>query len=55
MRCVALADESGFRQVVGEVKRQYDLAEYIDASGVSLKPAGTYSQKGLCPFHNRST
>ena len=55
MRCVDLADESGFRQVVGEVKRQYDLAEYIDASGVSLKPAGTYSQKGLCPFHNEKT
>ena len=50
-----MADESGFRQVVGEVKRQYDLAEYIDTSGVSLKPAGTYSQKGLCPFHNEKT
>lgn len=44
-----------FKSKVIEVKSAYDLAEYIENSGVSLKPNGAGRYKGLCPFHMEKT
>lgn len=44
-----------FKDKVVEVKSAYDLADYIQQSGVSLKANGVGRMKGLCPFHTEKT
>lgn len=44
-----------FKSVVLEVKNAYNIVDYIEGSGVSLRSNGTESWKGLCPFHSEKT
>lgn len=43
-----------FKDIVAEVKAAYDIVDYIQSSGTSLKFIGG-KYKGLCPFHNERT
>lgn len=49
-----MSTERTLKTVIAEIKASYDLADYIENSGVSLKRMGNRS-KGLCPFHNENT
>lgn len=42
------------KEAVAEVKEAYDIADYIENAGISLKQTG-HRFKGLCPFHSEST
>lgn len=44
-----------FKDAIVEVKEAYDIDEFIESSGVSLKPSGVDKLKGLCPFHSEKT
>lgn len=44
-----------FSEAVVAVKEAYDIEDYIESSGVSLKRSGVNNLKGLCPFHNEKT
>lgn len=48
-------DKPSFKETVATVKQSYDIADYIQQSGVTLKRAGTGKHVGLCPFHNEKT
>lgn len=50
-----MTEDISFKNLVLEVKRSYDIVDYIQASGVSLKRSGGGRWKGLCPFHNEKT
>lgn len=43
-----------FKDLIADVKEAYDLADYIENSGISLKVSGS-RYKGLCPFHNEKS
>lgn len=42
------------KEAIAEVKEAYDIADYIENAGISLKQTG-HRFKGLCPFHSEST
>lgn len=46
--------EKDFKQIIANVKEAYDIVDYIESSGVSLKSSGS-KYTGLCPFHNEKT
>ena len=48
-------DKTSFKDAVAQVKRAYDIADYIQQSGVSLKRSGAGKSVGLCPFHSEKT
>lgn len=48
-----MADKD-FKQIIATVKESYDIVDYIESSGVSLKHSGS-KYSGLCPFHNERT
>lgn len=50
-----MSENTSFKELVAQVKRTYDISDYITQSGVSLKRAGGGKWKGLCPFHNEKT
>lgn len=50
-----MSNVSSFKDVVAQVKRAYDIADYIRESGVALKRSGSDKSVGLCPFHNEKT
>lgn len=43
-----------FKAIVAEVKEAYDIVDYIENTGVTLKSMGS-RHKGLCCFHNEKT
>ena len=45
---------TNFKAVVAQVKLQYNLVDYVQQSGISLKQHGM-KWKGLCPFHTEKT
>ena len=50
-----MTEGEGFKNAVAEIKHAYDIRDYIEAAGVTLKPAGAGRWKGLCPFHDEKT
>lgn len=44
-----------FKSSIAEVKLAYNIVDYIQGSGVTLKSSGGSKYKGLCPFHNEKT
>lgn len=44
-----------FKEVIRQVKNEYNIVDYIKANGVDLKASGNGTYKGLCPFHNEKT
>lgn len=46
---------SDFKNKVSEVKEAFNIVDYIEASGVTLKPNGVGKFKGLCFAHSEKT
>lgn len=44
-----------FKEVIQQIKNEYDIVDYIRMNGVDLESSGVGSWKGLCPFHNENT
>lgn len=44
-----------FKNIIQQVKNEYNIVDYIRASGVDLESSGNGQWKGLCPFHNERT
>lgn len=51
---VIVAEGKDFKAVVSEVKLAYDIVDYVQQAGISLKQRGA-TYLGLCPFHNERT
>lgn len=47
--------ESNYRNTIAVVKAAYDIADYMRAAGLNLKPNGIGKWKVSCPFHREST
>lgn len=49
-----MSDNKDIKAIVSKVKLAYDIVDYIQQSGVSLRQRGS-KNIGLCPFHNEKT
>lgn len=49
-----MAEGKDFKKIVAEVKMAYDIVDYIQQAGITLKQRGNKSI-GLCPFHTEKT
>jgi DNA primase catalytic core len=50
-----MTEKKDFKSIIAQVKLAYNLADYIQQSGIQLKSSGVDKWKGLCPFHNEKT
>lgn len=49
-----MAEGKDFKKIVAEVKMAYDIVDYVQQSGITLKQRGN-KNVGLCPFHTEKT
>jgi len=49
-----MSETKDFKKVVAEVKLAYDIVDYIQQSGITLKQRGN-KNLGLCPFHSEKS